>query len=823
MGRVISTCLQFIDAFTNPATKTIKQMQRMGREMTYTGKKIQKAGNNIANTGKFLTKTVTTPILTVGVTSMKTAADFEQAMAQVAATMGKPIERIRKLSQLARKMGKTTSFSATEAAEGINILAQAGLNANQIAKALRPTLDLAAAGNLSLEQSAQYVTASVAGFSDSMKNASKYADMIAKGATMAKTDVSALGTALGGVSSTASKYNQTAKSTTVALLRLAQANITGMEASTGLSAVMTRVYAPTSQATKAMKELGVSAYNVKGQARDFNDVIADLSIAMSHMSQKQENAYKKMIFGTSRLGIFNAMATTSAEKVKKFSNQLGSCGNAAYKMAQTQLKTLNGKITLLKSAMEGAAITVGNKVMPIATKAVGYAQKTVDWFNNLSDAQQTNIIKWCGIAATVGPTLLIFGKMVAMVGGLVVKFGMFTRAVASAGGIFGLLTSPTAIVIGGLVAIAVGTALVIKNWDKIRPVCVTVKKALSETFGPGITQTLKFVKEIASNVSDVFQTEMPKAIAFCKKEGKSIGVDLVPALKSIKKLGVLLAPVFSGAMKYIAIEAKKTMPIAKTFGRALTMLIKLVITSWVLLIKWNLQAFTVTVNCLTWILIKARPFFATIGMLITVAANLVRAKLVFIHSTTANVLGNILTCAQTTINAGKQIFNGIIQFVTGVFTGNWKKAWTGVKNIFGGIFDGLGGMMKLPINTVISLINGAIDGINSISVDIPKGVPGVQEKHIGFHIKHIPALAKGTNDWKGGLAQVHEKGGEIIDLPKGTRVYPNDISKKMVEKKSNVTITISKLADKIEVRNDADIDQFANEFANKLKDVALNM
>lgn len=823
MGRVISTCLQFVDAFTNPATKAIKQMQRMGREVTYTGKKIQKAGNNIANSGKSLTKTVTTPIAMVGAVSLKTAADFEQAMAQVAATMGKPIERMGKLSNLARKMGKTTSFSATEAAEGINILAQAGLNANQIAKALRPTLDLAAAGNLSLDQSAQYVTASVSGFNDSMKHSSKYADLIAKGATMAKTDVSALGTALGGVSSTASKYNQTANSTTVALLRLAQANITGMEASTGLSAAMTRVYAPTSEATKAMSKLGVSAYNSKGKARDFNDVVGDLSKAMSNMSQEQANAYKKMIFGTSRLGIFNAMATTSTEKTKKMSKQLGSCGNAAYKMAQTQLKTLNGKITLLKSAMEGAAITIGNKVMPIATKVVGYAQKAVDWFNNLSDAQQSNVIKWVGIAAAIGPALLIFGKTVSMVGGLVVKFGMFTSAVASAGSIVGLLTSPAAIVIGVLAAIAVSTALVIKNWNKIKPVCVKVKKALSDTFGPGITQGLKLVKRIASNVSEVFQSEMPKAIAFFKKEGKSIGNNISPALKSIKKLGVALAPAFGGVMKFIAGSVKSAMPIAKVFGKVFVGAIKLVITILASLVKWNMKVFTVTVNCFAWILEKGKPFFAAIGMFLTVAANLVRAKLVFIYSTTANVLGNVITYAQSTINAGKRIFNGIIQFVTGVFTGNWKKAWTGVKNIFGGIFEGLGGMIKLPINTVISLINGAIDGINSISIDIPKGVPGVGGKHIGFSIQHIPALAKGIKDWKGGLAQVHEKGGEIIDLPKGTRVYPNDISKKMAEKKNNVTITIAKLADKIEVREEKDIDKFANAFANKLKDVALNM
>ena len=94
-------------------------------------------------------------------------------------------------------------------------------------------------------------------------------------------------------------------------------------------------------------------------------------------------------------------------------------------------------------------------------------------------------------------------------------------------------------------------------------------------------------------------------------------------------------------------------------------------------------------------------------------------------------------------NGIKPIFTGIIDFVSGVFAGDWSRAWDGIVGIVGGIFGGIVEVVKAPINAVIGLINGAIDGINSISVDIPKGVPLVGGKHIGFSIGHIGYLEKG--------------------------------------------------------------------------------
>lgn len=114
------------------------------------------------------------------------------------------------------------------------------------------------------------------------------------------------------------------------------------------------------------------------------------------------------------------------------------------------------------------------------------------------------------------------------------------------------------------------------------------------------------------------------------------------------------------------------------------------------------------------------------------------------------------------------ILDGIINFITGVFTGNWQKAWTGVKDIFSGIISGLTNIFKAPINFIIGGINTFLRGLNKIK--IPDWVPLVGGK--GFNISEIPLLASGGNIAKSGAAIVGEAGAELVELPAGARVTP---------------------------------------------------
>ena len=178
--------------------------------------------------------------------------------------------------------------------------------------------------------------------------------------------------------------------------------------------------------------------------------------------------------------------------------------------------------------------------------------------------------------------------------------------------------------------------------------------------------------------------------------------------------------------------------------------------------------------------------------------------------------------AETVIGGIKDFLSGIITFLTGVFQGDWEKAWNGIVKAVGSIFGTLEALVKTPLNGVINLVNKSIVAINKISVDLPSAVGG---GHIGFDIPTIPTLAGGTDNWRGGIVQISEKGGEIVDLPSGSRVYPHDKSVQMArqEAKKNISVTIAKLADSIVIREESDIDKIAEAIVRKIEQTSDNM
>jgi TP901 family phage tail tape measure protein len=293
-------------------------------------------------------------------TSIDAGMNFDTAMSQVAATMGTTVDKIGNIKAKAEEMGRTTKYTATEAAEGMNILAQAGLSADEQISGIGTVLNLASAGAMSLEESASYTAGAVKGFRDSMSNASYYADLMAKGATLANTGVRGLGEAFSGSAATAKNYGQAADSVTLSLLRLAEQNVTGSEASTALNRAMADLYTPTDNASKALDQLGVSAYKSNGEAKDFNDLVDELNGSLQGMTAEQKNNALATIFTTQGLQAFNKMTASSDATVQKFWKGIQDSSGSAAQQAATQLDNLQGDITLLSSATEGLQLAFYN-------------------------------------------------------------------------------------------------------------------------------------------------------------------------------------------------------------------------------------------------------------------------------------------------------------------------------------------------------------------------------------------------------------------------------------------------------------------------------
>lgn len=884
MGRVISTCIQFIDQFTKPSQETLKAMRKMSSEAKATGKSIKSAGDTIANAGSAMTKSVTAPIAGVGIAAVKTAADYESAMSNVQAITGATGDDFKKLTQLGKDLGASTAWSAQECAEAMQYTGMAGWTAKENIDGLKGILDLASASGTDLARTSDIMTDAISAFGYKASDSAKFADVMTKACTSANVSVDTLGESYKYCGAICGTMSYSIDEVTTSLAAMGNMGIKGSQAGTALKNAISNMAAPTKNMQAAMKDLDISIVNQDGSMKSWGDVIKNLQGSFKGLTQDQQAAYAKQLFGKESMAGMLAIINTSTSDYNALADSIKNSGGAANDAAQTQLNNLNGQLTLLKSALEGAAITIGDKLLPYIKSAVDWVQKATDWFNGLSDAQVSMIMKFAGIAAVIGPTLFVFGKLVTAVSVVYTKFGMVTGAIAKAGGVIGLITSPAGIVIAVLAGVAVAAFLIIKNWDKIKPVVMKVKDAfvsvmpqIKQTISNAITAAMPIIKTLISTFKEV----LPKAINIAKqviiaitpvvKTAISVIAEVIPVIVStfvavaqrltpvvktianiVKAAIPIVGKLFAAAFTFVGNAMTKVMPyisrIIKVIGSTLIFAVKKVSPA----VKKMASTFTTVFNSVLKIVSKVvnklKPLFTAIGTIIKVQMAIVKIQITTAFRNVANVIESTSGSIKQVISGMTKAFSGVLNFINGVFTGNWKKAWEGIKNIFGGCFQGLVGLAKTPINAVIGLINSAIEGINSISVDIPEGIPGVGGRHIGFNVSKIPALAKGTQNWVGGLAQINEKGGEIVDLPKGTRVYPHDQSVSIAKNTSNaklsildrrlakleagkgksdekkeINITIPKLADQIIVKDKTDIDEIADKIATNLKNTALNM
>jgi len=885
MGRVISTCIQFIDQFTKPSQETLKAMRKMSSEAKATGKSIKSAGDTIANAGSAMTKSVTVPIAGVGIAAVKTAADYESAMSNVQAITGATGDDFKKLTQLGKDLGASTAWSAQECAEAMQYTGMAGWTAKENIDGLKGILDLASASGTDLARTSDIMTDAISAFGYKASDSAKFADVMTKACTSANVSVDTLGESYKYCGAICGTMGYSIDEITTSLAVMGNMGIKSSQAGTTLKNAISNMAAPTKNMKAAMDDLGISIVNQDGSMKSWGDVIKNLQGSFKGLTQDQQAAYAKQLFGKESMAGMLAIINTSTSDYNALADSIKNSGGAANDAAQTQLNNLNGQLTLLKSALEGAAITIGDKLLPYIKNAVGWVQKATDWFNGLSDAQVSMIMKFAGIAAAIGPALLIFGKLVSTVGKVYSTFGMVTGAIAKASGVIGLITSPAGIVIAVLAGVAAAAFLIIKNWDKVKPVVMKVKDAfvgVMPTIKQAITNGISAIMPIITTLISTFKEVLPKAINVAKsviaaiapviktvvntistiapiiaKTFVSVAQKLTPVVKTIANVVKAAIPVigklFVAAFTFVGKTITKVMPaikkIATTIGSVLVFAVKKVSP----IVKKMATVFSLVFSKVISVVSKAvnklKPVFNVIGTIIQKVMGIVRNNIGNTFNKVANIITTTVGSIKEVIGGLTQIFGGIIDFISGVFTGNWSKAWNGIKSIFKGVFDALVGIIKAPINGVIGIINGAINGLNSISVDIPDWVPLVGGTHFGLNIPTIPALAKGTRDWQGGLVQISERGGEIVDLPKGSRVYPHDESVSIAKNTSNaklsaldrrlakveagkggknvgkkeVNITIPKLADQIIVRDKTDIDEIADKIATNLKNTALNM
>ena len=516
------------DALQREIVETEAELRRLEAEaarsnstlgkMGEVGGKLENVGNKITNVGKKV-MVVSTAVAAAGGAAVKTAADFESSMSQVQATMGitsksmstlngKSVNTMDALKKLAKEMGSKTAFSASQCAEALNYLALAGYDTQEMADTLPTVLNLAAAGNLDLAKASDMVTDAMSALGIKTKDANKMVDQMAKTASSTNTSVGQLGEGILTIGATAKTVKGGTAELNTALGILANNGIKGAEGGTHLRNVILSLQNPTDKAAKTMDSLGVSVFDSQGNMRSLNDILGDLNKSMAGMTSEEKANIISKIFNKTDLSSVNALLANTGSTWDDLQTSIENSGGAAQKMADTQLDNLSGQLTILKSAVEGFAISIGEALMPTIKNIVAKLQSFVNWLNSLDEGTRQVIVKIGLFVAALGPALVIIGTMISKVGIAMQAFSKLglkiTSLVANAGGLSGVMSkvgtaimgiNPVVLLIIAVVALLVGAFVhlwktnegfreaIIGTWERIKTAISGFVEGIKERLG----------------------------------------------------------------------------------------------------------------------------------------------------------------------------------------------------------------------------------------------------------------------------------------------------------------------------------------------------
>lgn len=370
------------------------------------------------------------------VSSVKTGAEFDKSMSQVAATMGKTMDEMQNevgsvdlawgtfsgnLREYAQEMGKNTAFSATQAADALNYMALAGYDTQTSMEMLPNVLNLAAAGSMDLARASDMVTDTQTAFGISLERTSQMVDEMAKAASTGNTSVEQLGDAFLVVGGLAQEMNggmvELSDGTTatydnvqeleIALTAMANAGIKGSEAGTHMRNMLLKLASPTEDGAKTFEALGVSVFDSEGKMRSLAGIMEDLDGAMANLTQEEKLQAISDIFNTRDTAAAEALLNAVGDDWASIAESILDADGAAQQMADTQLDNLAGDITLFQSALEGAKIAVSDGLTPTLREFVQFG---TDGLSRITDAFQEG-----GITGAMGEFGAILSDGIAMI------------------------------------------------------------------------------------------------------------------------------------------------------------------------------------------------------------------------------------------------------------------------------------------------------------------------------------------------------------------------------------------------------------------------
>ena len=350
------------------------------------GKAISKIGS-IASKGLKIAATAITGTATalggVATAAVKVGSDFEAQMSRVQAISGATGKELEELRSQAVELGADTSFSASEAAQGMENLAAAGFETNEIMDAMPGLLDLAAASGEDLASSSDIAASTLRGFGLAAEDAGHVADVLAENANRTNSSVTETGEAMKYIAPLARAAGISMEETAAAIGIMANAGIQGSQAGTTLRGALSRLSKPTADMQQAMNELGIEFYDSEGKMLSLADQVGMLQSAMEGMTDEQKNNYLVTLYGQEALSGMLALINEGPDSLASLTAAYEQCDGSAQTAAATMQDNLKGAVEELSCSAESLGIVFYDSVAGSLKEA---AQSATDSVNNITDA-----------------------------------------------------------------------------------------------------------------------------------------------------------------------------------------------------------------------------------------------------------------------------------------------------------------------------------------------------------------------------------------------------------------------------------------------------
>lgn len=672
------------------------------------GKKFEEVGGKMTAVGQNLTTHVTLPLVAVGVAGAKSFADVDKTMQLTNKTMGNTEEEAELLNKAVKEAAANSTFGMNDAATATLNFARAGLNAEQAASALAPSMNLAAGEGGNLDTVSAGLVATINGFHGSFDDAGKYADVFAAACNNSALDVDSLSNAMSVAAPIFSAAGYSVNDAALYMGVMANNGIEADKAANSLKTGLARLISPAKEGAEKMAELGISVTNADGTMKDSVTIQRELHEAFGRLSESEQIAAASAIFGKNQMAPWLALINTAPDDVDALNSSLENCAGTTEEMAQAMMSGFGGSLEKLKSSIDVLMTSIGEALAPTITKVTDAIQKLVDKFNALTPAQQETIVKIGMVVAAIGPALMVFGKLTTGIGqgmqafsrmgkGILTFVNQAKMGVGAGGKLAAAIAGIGPIGWAIIAVVALLTAAFVHLWknnEEFRNKVIGIWESVKAKFSQMADKILSAINSLGFSFDDLGQAISAAWDWLCNT----------------------LEPLVTAVIQSIGDSIESVIDVVGGVIQIIVGLIKgFKDGDWTVFLQGLSDLFTGVINAL---LIPFRAIFSLFGV-----------EIQKFDGDWGALWEGIKTFFINIWNAIKDFFvsiwNSIVTFITGVLTGIaefFTEIWNGIASFFSGIWNAITGTVSAALNAVSTAISTVWNAIKSTITTILNGI-----------------------------------------------------------------------------------------------------